>query len=66
MTKTVQIWNSVFQRFSGNVSYFGLTFMSTSLSGNRFLNYTLSAAVEFFAYVINIFIVRRYADLTLW
>ncbi|XP_076473032.1 organic cation transporter protein-like [Babylonia areolata] len=46
--------------FAGNVSYFGLTFMSTTLAGNRFLNYSLSGGVEFFSYLINIFVVQRF------
>ncbi|KAK7088290.1 organic cation transporter protein-like [Littorina saxatilis] len=46
--------------FAGNLSYFGLTFMSTALGGNRFLNYTLSGCVEFVAYASNIFIVKRF------
>ncbi|KAK7494050.1 hypothetical protein BaRGS_00014708, partial [Batillaria attramentaria] len=45
---------------AGNVAYWGLTFNSTSLAGNRFLNFTLGASVEFVAYSIAIFVVRRF------
>ncbi|XP_038044368.1 organic cation transporter protein-like [Patiria miniata] len=43
-----------------NVSYFGLLLYSTSLSGNKYLNFFLLAVSEAPAYSIDFFILRRF------
>ncbi|XP_022101568.1 organic cation transporter protein-like isoform X1 [Acanthaster planci] len=43
-----------------NATYFGFTVYSTSLSGNRYLNFFLLALVEAPVYGIDFFIVRRF------
>ncbi|XP_029967117.1 solute carrier family 22 member 5-like [Salarias fasciatus] len=45
--------------FSVNVTYFGMTFNSSSLSGNPYLNYGLMTAVEIPAYVASWLAARR-------
>uniref|UniRef100_A0A3Q3XNE3 Major facilitator superfamily (MFS) profile domain-containing protein n=1 Tax=Mola mola TaxID=94237 RepID=A0A3Q3XNE3_MOLML len=47
-------------RFSLNMSYFGMQFNMTGLSGNPFLNYVLVSGVEFLAFAASWLVVRSF------
>ena len=49
----------VFFRFSISVAYYGLTWQLTTLPGNMYLNFFISGAVEFIAYVSVIYVAKR-------
>lgn len=46
--------------FAISIGYYGLTWQLTSLPGNKYLNFFIAGAVEFFAYTLVIFITKRF------
>jgi len=46
-------------RFAGGVVYFGLSLSTSTLAGNKFINFFLSGAVEAPAYALTVVVLQK-------
>ena len=58
MTHSIKILAFFNVRLTNTVTYFGLTLNSTSLAGDRFLNFFLSSIVEYIAVILEYCMLR--------
>ena len=51
---------TIYFRITNDLTYYALTFTSSTLAGNRYLNYFLMAIMEFPPSIIMFFLINRY------
>lgn len=48
-------------RFSSSVGYYGISLNISSLAGNKYFNFFISALLELIAYIMTVFVTERYS-----
>jgi len=54
-------YDVMLSRFASGVIYFGLSLSTSTLAGNKYINFFLSGAVEAPAYFLTIFVLQKQA-----
>ena len=56
---TLAILNVGFFRTTNSITYYGIMLISSSLAGNRFLNFFLGSIVEYPAAAVELYLITR-------